>query len=164
MRSADNLSRLKPSELEETNRLCRKFILASLLYFLAGSLLGVLYLLGWRAIPLFVHLHLNFFGWISMMIFGVGYKLLPNYAGKMVIHSLTMAKVQFWLSNLGFLGLLVFYVLWFKTGSASALGLAVAAAAAVVGSVALFGLNVWLTFRPEVASGEGRRPVHERGS
>ncbi|MBI3015932.1 MAG: hypothetical protein HYY65_12945 [Candidatus Tectomicrobia bacterium] len=49
------------------------------------------------------HLHLNFFGWISMMIFGVGYKLLPNYAGKIVIHSLTMARVQFWLANVGFL-------------------------------------------------------------
>lgn len=162
MKSSDHLSRLKPEELEQINRLCRQFILASIVYFFVGSLLGVLRLLGWSAIPPFIHLHLNFFGWISMMIFGVGYKLLPNYAGKMVIYSLTMARIQFWFANLGFIGMLCFYALWSVAGSHVAFALTILGAATVIASIALFGLNVWLTFRPEVSPAESQS-LHRKG-
>jgi len=161
VKSAHQLGRLSPGDLERTNRLCRQFILVSLLYFFVGSLLGVFLLLGWQAVPRFVHLHLNFFGWISMMIFGVGYKLLPNYAGKIVIHSLTMARVQFWLANLGFLGLLIFYALWSARRGQVVFALTIVSAVVLVAAIVLFGLNVWFTFRLAASPADGHSPSQE---
>jgi len=48
----------------------------------------------------FVHSHLNMLGWVSMMIFGVGYHILPRFAGK-PLKSPKMGELQFWLANIG---------------------------------------------------------------
>jgi cbb3-type cytochrome oxidase subunit 1 len=50
-------------------------------------------------------------GWVSMMIYGVGYHILPKFAGKF-LKSKAMGEVQFWLANIGLVGMLVFYSLY----------------------------------------------------
>lgn len=101
-------------DIEKANRICKLFILASLIYFLAGSFLGFLILLGFTDIPVFVHVHFNFIGWVSMMIFGVGYKLLPTgFALKGSVYSFPLAYLHLWLSNIGLIGTSIFYYLRF---------------------------------------------------
>ncbi len=80
-----------------------KFAWASLFYLLIGSTLGVvLLLLPLNAVP--SHVHVLLIGFVSMMIFGVGYHLLPVFAGT-DLYSLGLAELQFWLQNLGLIGL-----------------------------------------------------------
>jgi cytochrome c oxidase cbb3-type subunit 1 len=45
-----------------------------------------------------------------MMIYGVGYHILPRFSGKL-IKSKVVAEAQFWLANAGLIGLVLFYTL-----------------------------------------------------
>jgi heme/copper-type cytochrome/quinol oxidase subunit 1 len=53
-----------------------------------------------------VHGHLNLLGFMSMMIYGVGYHILPKFSGRH-IYSPQIMKIQFWLANAGLLGMAV---------------------------------------------------------
>jgi cbb3-type cytochrome oxidase subunit 1 len=80
-----------------------KFAWASLIYLVIGSTMGVVMVL--NSLPLTPsHAHVLLIGFVSMMIFGVGYHLLPVFAGT-DLHSLRLAEVQFWLQNVGIIGL-----------------------------------------------------------
>ncbi len=50
------------------------------------------------------HAHVLLIGFVSMMIFGVGYHLLPVFAGT-DLYSIRLAEIQFWLQNIGLIGL-----------------------------------------------------------
>lgn len=80
-----------------------KFAWASLIYLLIGSTMGVIMLVTSRSIST-SHVHVLLIGWVSMMIFGVGYHLLPVFAGT-DLHSLRLAELQFWMQNIGLVGL-----------------------------------------------------------
>lgn len=67
------------------------FIRASLLWFIAGITLG----LAMSMYPAWVmyrpaHAHMNLVGFVVMMIFGVGYQMLPRFFGH-PIHSRNLA-------------------------------------------------------------------------
>lgn len=80
-----------------------KFAWASLVYLLIGSTLGVF--MAVNSSPLTPsHAHVLLIGFVSMMIFGVGYHLLPVFAGT-DLYSLRLAEIQFWLQNIGLAGL-----------------------------------------------------------
>ena len=80
-----------------------KFAWASLFYLLIGSTLGLVMVL--NSTPLTpAHAHVLLLGFVSMMIFGVGYHLLPVFAGT-DLHSPRLAEIQFWLQNIGIVGL-----------------------------------------------------------
>ncbi len=80
-----------------------KFAWASLIYLLIGSTMGVIMV--FNSLPIAPsHAHVLLIGWVSMMIFGVGYHLLPVFAGT-DLHSPRLAEVQFWLQNIGLIGL-----------------------------------------------------------
>ena len=80
-----------------------KFVWASLIYLLIGSTLGMLMVLTSSALTP-AHAHVLLIGFVSMMIFGVGYHLLPVFAGT-ELYSLRLAEIQFWLQNIGLIGL-----------------------------------------------------------
>jgi len=85
------------------------FIRMSMFYFLAGSLLGVMFVLSPDTASssyVSMHVHLNLLGWMSMMIFGVGYHVLPRFSGR-PLHSRGMSVVQFWAANAGLVGMAV---------------------------------------------------------
>ena len=80
-----------------------KFAWASLIYLLIGSTMGFVMVL--NSSPLTPsHAHVLLIGFVSMMIFGVGYHLLPVFAGT-DLYSLRLAEIQFWLQNIGLIGL-----------------------------------------------------------
>ncbi|MBZ0156322.1 MAG: hypothetical protein K8I29_08960 [Alphaproteobacteria bacterium] len=87
----------------------RNFIVMSIIYLALAAFIGI----AMFAYPSlrhleFVHSHLNMLGWVSMMIYGVGYHILPRFAGKR-LKSVKMGEVQFYLANIGLVGMLVFY-------------------------------------------------------
>ncbi len=80
-----------------------KFAWASLIYLMIGSTMGMIMVV--TSLPLTPsHAHVLLIGFVSMMIFGVGYHLLPVFAGT-DLFSLRLAEIQFWLQNLGLIGL-----------------------------------------------------------
>ncbi len=79
----------------------RRFVKASLAWFGLGVTLG----LCMAVHPSFiiyrpVHLHLNLLGFVTMMIFGVAYHVLPRFTGH-PLHNARMAGVHWWVSNVG---------------------------------------------------------------
>jgi cbb3-type cytochrome oxidase subunit 1 len=51
-----------------------------------------------------MHVHLNLLGWMSMMIFGVAYHILPRFSGR-PLWSDTLSMVHLWLANIGLVGM-----------------------------------------------------------
>lgn len=89
----------------------KNFIGMSIVYLGVAAVIGIAMFLTPTFYTLkFVHSHLMMLGWVSMMIFGVGYHVLPRFAGK-VIKSVKLGEVQFWIANVGLIGMMVFYVL-----------------------------------------------------
>ena len=80
-----------------------KFAWASLIYLVIGSTMGVIMLLTSESIKP-SHGHVLLIGFVAMMIFGVGYHLLPVFSGT-DLYSLRLAEIQFWLQNIGLIGL-----------------------------------------------------------
>ena len=83
------------------------FIRLSLIYFLVGTLLGVCFIFKPEMANtdhISMHVHLNLIGWMSMMIFGVGYHILPRFSGK-PLWSRKLSIVQFWVANIGLVGM-----------------------------------------------------------
>lgn len=91
------------------DKFVKNFIGVSIFYLILSSVLGVLILAYPQLITLkFVHSHLNMLGWVSMMIYGVGYHILPRFVGKK-LKSNRLGEIQFWLANIGLVGMLGFY-------------------------------------------------------
>ena len=81
------------------------FIRSSLLWFAAGIALGV----GMSLYPQWLiyrpaHAHMNVAGFLTMLVFGVGYQLLPRLFGH-PLHSQRLAIAHLFLANLGLGGL-----------------------------------------------------------
>lgn len=92
------------------DRFTRGFVLASLVYFVLGSILGVALGSG-SALPLpfdarFAHVHLMLLGFMSMMVYGVGYFVLPRFNGK-ALRWEGLVPVHFFVANAGLLGMIL---------------------------------------------------------
>lgn len=89
--------------------LSKNFLRASLVYFLIAAILGAV-MISMKSYPaqlLFTHVHLNLLGWMSMMIFGVGYHILPRFTGRPLAYP-KIGTLQFYLANIGLVGLVCF--------------------------------------------------------
>jgi len=126
-----------------------RFLKAGMAYFLLGALLGTL-----LAVPVtrdllykapgaqwrLAHTHLNLAGFVIMFIFGIGYHVLPRFAGK-PLHSEAWASAHFWIATLATAGMVIGFLA------------PVAAVLLWAGSVAQFAgivlgvVNLWLTIR-----------------
>ncbi len=92
-------------------RFVRSFIITSIIYLGIASIVGVLMLSNPEFLPLkFIHSHLMLLGWVSMMIFGVGYHILPRFTGR-PLKSPKIGEIQFWMANTGLIGMVLFYTL-----------------------------------------------------
>jgi cbb3-type cytochrome oxidase subunit 1 len=93
------------------DKFVKGFIVMSILYLGLAAMLGIVMLGNPNIMALkFVHSHLNMLGWVSMMIFGVGYHILPRFMGR-PLYSNKIAEAQFYLANLSLISMLVFYTL-----------------------------------------------------
>ena len=135
----------------------KAFIRASLVWFVAGITLG----LAMAVHPAWVvyrpaHAHMNLVGFVVMMIFGVGYQMLPRFFGH-PIHSKALAIAHVWLANLGLVGLVGGFLLAPHIGSAS---VPVTASGGLLWALGAYGFvyNMWRTFD----AAERRRRLNER--
>lgn len=131
------------------DRFVRNFIIVSIVYLGISSLLGIAMLWEQSLLSLkFVHSHLNLLGWVSMMIYGVGYHVLPRFSGRPLKYP-KMGELQFWTANIGLVGMLLFYVLGVYNPLPAYHGLTVAFGAVEVFSIILFFYNMMVTLLPE---------------
>lgn len=127
------------------DKMAIRFTAISMVYLIIGCPLGVFFLLRPDYIPYLrpVHVHINLIGFISIMIFGVSYHMFPRFAAK-PLFSVWMGKIQFWLVNIGLIGIVLSW--WFfETGSsARQLGLIIFAIIEAI-AVVLYIYNCWKT-------------------
>jgi cbb3-type cytochrome oxidase subunit 1 len=123
----------------------KAFIRASLLWFVGGITLG----LAMAVHPAWVvyrpaHAHMNLVGFVVMMIFGVGYQILPRFFGH-PIHSRALAIAHVWLANLGLAGLVGGFLIAPHIGSAS---IPITASGGMLWALGAYGFvyNMWRTF------------------
>lgn len=131
------------------DKFARRFIIMSILYLGVSTAVGVV-LLGGGAMPAwkFVHSHLMMLGWVSMMIYGVGYHILPRFMGR-PLYSQKMGNVQFWLANIGLVLMLFFYTLNAYQPSSLFTRLTVSAGIVEGVSIFLFFYNMLMTLLPK---------------
>jgi cbb3-type cytochrome oxidase subunit 1 len=97
-----------------------------------------------------------------MMIFGVGYQMLPRFFGH-PIHSHRLAAAHIWLANVGLAGLVTGFVLAPHIGSRSAPVTAIGGALWAIGAYG-FAYNMWRTFdaaerRRRANAGKSKLPM-----
>ena len=128
----------------------RRFIIMSIVYLGAAAVLGIVMLGSEKAMALkFVHSHLNMLGWVSMMIYGVGYHILPKFMGR-AMYSKRLGEAQFWAANIGLLAMLLFYTINVYSPSNTFVMVTVAAGVLETVSIFLFFYNMLMTLMPKL--------------
>ncbi len=132
------------------DRFARWFILMSVFYLVVAAVIGIVMLNSEKAMTLkFVHSHLNLLGWVSMMIYGVGYHILPRFMGR-PLYSKVLGDVQFWAANIGLIMMLLFYTLNVYSPSGAYVTLSVTGGVLELVSIVLFFYNMLKTLLPAV--------------
>jgi cbb3-type cytochrome oxidase subunit 1 len=137
----------------------KAFIRASLAWFALGIVLGVAI----AAYPPWVayrpaHAHMTVVGFLTMMVFGVGYQLLPRLFGH-ALHSTRLAIVHWWLANVGLAAMSVGFFMQPHVGPRSAPVTATGGTLFALGALG-FVYNMWRTFN--LADARARARALER--
>jgi cbb3-type cytochrome oxidase subunit 1 len=138
----------------------RRFIRASLVWLGIGVAIGVL--MAFRPFEAYAyrpaHMHANLLGFVSMMIFGVAYHVIPRFTGA-PLHARRLAHVHVILANTG-LALMV--GAWMARGAlpvAHAYPLRLGAALSAFGA-GLFIYNLWRTLSAGETIAARQRAIH----
>ncbi|HEX6134677.1 MAG TPA: cbb3-type cytochrome c oxidase subunit I [Longimicrobiales bacterium] len=127
----------------------RKFIRSSLVWLGSGVVLGVWLALDPMQAMVYrpAHVHANLLGFVSMMIFGVAYHVIPRFTGN-PLRSRRLATVHLWVANIGLASLVGGWLLrpWQPGLGSAALG---AGALASATGAFLFITNLWRTLAPQ---------------
>jgi cbb3-type cytochrome oxidase subunit 1 len=131
------------------DKYAKAFVKSSLIYLGIGAITGISMIL-WPDIRFTVtrvHTHINLLGFMAMMIYGVGYHILPRFMGRPV-YSARLGTTQVWLANISLIGLSVFWILeasqggiWHDLAILFGMGQAV--------SIFLFIINLWMSMVPQ---------------
>jgi len=131
------------------DKYAKAFVKASLIYLGIGSITGII-MIGWPDIRFTftrVHTHILLLGFMAMMIYGVGYHILPRFMGRPV-YSARLGNTQVWLANITLIGLSISWILeasqggiWHSLAILFAIGQAV--------SIFLFIINLWMSMAPQ---------------
>ena len=122
----------------------RRFIKAALVWLGLGVTLGV----AMAVHPLWIiyrpaHVHMNLLGFVTMMIYGVAYHVVPRFFGH-PLHNKKLAGAQWWISNASLAVMVVGFMLAPHFGSRSIPVLAGGGTLTALGAFA-FIYNVWRT-------------------
>jgi cbb3-type cytochrome oxidase subunit 1 len=132
------------------DKFVKGFIVMSIVYLGVATVIGVLMLSNQNVIALkFVHSHLNMLGWVSMMIFGVGYHILPRFMGR-PLYSNKIAEAQFYLANISLVSMLVFYTVNVYNPNETFRIMTVASGAVQAVTIFLFFYNMLMTLLTKV--------------
>ncbi|MEO8945363.1 MAG: hypothetical protein ABI338_02610 [Gemmatimonadaceae bacterium] len=128
----------------------KAFLKASIAWLAAGVTLGV----AMAVYPQLIvyrpaHVHMNLLGFVTMMIYGVAYHVIPRFTGH-PLHSRRTAYAQWWLANVGLLLMVIGFCLAPHGISAGRYVLGTGGVLAALGAYC-FVYNIWLTI-------DGKRP------
>ena len=102
-----DLSFLERKIQDRLSRLCRRFIRVAFVYLVLGLVLGVGMLAFGNDNFQFVHVHMLLIGFVLFLIYGIGYKLIPTmFFGLPKVENIGWAEAQFWIANVGLVGML----------------------------------------------------------
>lgn len=145
----------------------KAFIRASLLWFAGGIILGVAITIhpAW-VIYRPAHAHMNVVGFLTMLVFGVGYQLLPRLFGH-PLSSQRLAIAHLFLANLGLGGLVLGFLVRPHAGTTGQ-WLATVGGTLFAAGAALWVWNLWRTFdaadaRQRVRAQSGERHLPTQG-
>jgi cytochrome c oxidase cbb3-type subunit 1 len=135
------------------DKYAKAFVKASLIYLGIGTILGV-FILFWpdlRFTVARIHVHILLLGFMGMMIYGVGYHILPRFMGRPV-YSHRLGNIQAWLANITLIGLSLSWILEASQGGVwQTLAILFGIGQAV--SIFLFIINLWKSMIPQTSSG-----------
>jgi len=130
------------------DKYAKAFVKASLIYLGIGIIMGVEMLI-WPDVRFThsrVHVHLLLLGFMAMMIYGVGYHILPRFMGRPV-YSHRLGNLQVWIANITLIGFSISWILeaswggfWHTLAILFGVGQAVA--------IFLFIINLWKSMIP----------------
>lgn len=93
---------------DRLHRLCRRYIRVGFFYLSVGLLLGAGMLAFGNDHFQFLHTHMLLVGFVLFLIYGIGLKLIPTmFFGLPRVVSIGWAELQFWLANVGLVGMLI---------------------------------------------------------
>ncbi len=120
------------------------FIRCAIVYFLLAILLGLYMSTAGAVYPWMpVHVHFNLLGWMSMMIYGVAYHILPRFSGRQ-LYSDRLSVAQLWLANIGLIGMAAGWIIRSSSGTSMVL-LAFSLVEAL--SIVFFAVNMLKTIK-----------------
>jgi hybrid cluster-associated redox disulfide protein len=134
------------------DRYTKGFVLASLVYFFLAAILGI-----WMGLAetgewvKFAHVHFNLLGFMAMMIFGIGYFILPRFNSR-TLKWPQLVPVHFIVANLGLIGMA------FTSSERPSTGFTLFALLSVV-SVFLFAINLGITLTAPQESEEEEESI-----
>jgi len=134
------------------DRYTKGFVLASLVYFFLAATLGI-----WMGLAetgewvKFAHVHFNLLGFMAMMIFGIGYFILPRFNSR-TLKWPQLVPVHFIVANLGLIGMV------FTSSERPSAGFSLFALLSVV-SVFLFAINLGVTLAAPQESEEEEESI-----
>jgi cytochrome c oxidase cbb3-type subunit 1 len=133
------------------DKYAKMFVKAGLIYLGIGTIMGICMVV-WPDIRFTitrVHVHLLLLGFMSMMIYGVGYHILPRFMGRPV-YSARLGNTQVWLANITLIGLSISWVLEASQGGIWHI-LAILFGIGQAVSIFLFMINLWMSMIPQPA-------------
>ena len=126
-------------------QLSLRYVKASLVYLVVGGSLLLTTFTHVIAIEMTAFFFMQLYGFVAMMIFGLSYLFVPAFSHAF-LHSLKLAKLQFWLMNAGvvtmsvsFSGLIPY--------TASLKFLTIGSLAILVLALYVHAYNLWVTIR-----------------
>jgi cbb3-type cytochrome oxidase subunit 1 len=131
------------------DKYAKAFVKSSLIYLGIGVITGLIMVAhpDVRFTLTRVHTHINLLGFMAMMVYGVGYHILPRFMGRPV-YSHRLGNAQVWLANITLIGLSISWILeailggvWHTLAVLFGLGQGV--------SIFLFIVNLWKSMTPQ---------------
>ncbi|MBI4041507.1 MAG: cbb3-type cytochrome c oxidase subunit I [Deltaproteobacteria bacterium] len=92
----------------------RWFTISALLYLLLGAGVGLCMAVYPKSVGIlrFSHIHIMMIGWVTMMIFGLGYHVIPRFCAHSLISDFWQG-FNWWASNVGLVGMMLFPIIRF---------------------------------------------------
>lgn len=138
----------------------RAFLKSSLSWLALGVTLGV----AMAAYPLWtlyrlVHVHMLLLGFVTMMIYGVAYHVVPRFAG-FPLHSRRAAVWHWWISNAGLALMATGFVIRVREATSGTVVLAIGGTLSAVGAYTFVYL-IWRTIDGPAALKEANRRARD---